>query len=205
MATVKKNYLAGQISSEEYAQRRKECADVNAGAFYVVLVNQIAKFQEGFVSDLEMKKEVWNHPIYGYEIFSEEVVVDADGKEIISKEAAPGTVREIEITLSVDYKIDWIPNAWQANTEDEGHTRAFYKLRLEVNQNDMILGGSWVENSKKQHPDFLWKQKPPQMSSFKGLEHLSFEQIQHYVGDNVFGWIEYIYYMSTHQKKESTL
>jgi hypothetical protein len=122
-----------------------ECQDVNAGAFHVVLANQLGLRKQGFVADVTRDFEVWNQPVHG---FSTRI----RGYQKPSLGAAPGTVKEavVDTTMTYAFEIDptWNPGV----RKDRSKT---YTYRLELNNNGQIIGGEWYSLDR---PDFLWTQ-----------------------------------------------
>ena len=53
---------------------------------------------------------------------------------------------------------------------DQYTVTKIYECILETDENDMIVGGEWVENSKQDHFDFMWfpKAAPPMNSTALG-------------------------------------
>ena len=54
----------GPIKPPSAADANKDkCADVNAGAFHVVITNMIGINSQGFVADVDRFNDVWNQPV----------------------------------------------------------------------------------------------------------------------------------------------
>lgn len=127
------------------------CRDANAGAFHVVLANQIGILKEGFIADVARMGEVWNQPVYKFE--SKQL-----SKRGPSPGSAPGTFEEVVIETLMHYSIEMQPQ-WDALGEltERPLTRSvLYRYRLELNRNGEILGGIWLQDDR---PDFIWLQQ----------------------------------------------
>lgn len=163
---LKAELRSGEITQEEYEAQvnSSKCRDTNAGAFHMVIANQIALLDEGFIVDVTRDLEVWNQPVHGYEsrIISEFVGA--------SKGAAKGTVKEIEIRTNMHYTVE-IDQEWSMVTPDYmSESVKSYHYRIELNKNDEIIGGEWIGFDR---PDFLWKQTTPKFAGFfKDLEKI---------------------------------
>lgn len=141
-----------------------DCKGVNPGAFHIVLTNQIALKQESFMADVTRDFEVWNHPVSGYR----SVITPKAG---VGPTAAPGTVKEVFVTTSMDYSVEllpgWLPNKGRESTFTR--TRV-YEYTLEIDANGEIIGGEWLGADR---PDFLWNQQTvPFFGEFQKLEDL---------------------------------
>lgn len=132
---------------------RPECRDTNAGAFHIVLTNQIALLKQGFVADVTRDQQVWNQPVHG---FSSVVVSTQEPSE----GAAPGTVKEAVIETQMEYTLEIYPQ-WDAVVGTEGQSNEIktYKYRVELNAEGEIIGGEWLQEDR---PDFLWTQEKPE-------------------------------------------
>lgn len=150
IADLQRKYKRGLISRNIYEQRMEECSGVNAGAFHIVMANQIGRLNEGFIFDRDPGPEVWNQPAKGY---SSKVISD---KNKASPGAAPGTVREIEIETVFEY-IEEKDQSWNINSET-GEETLDYHYRIELDKSGNIIGGVWLDDN---HPDFAWKQAMP--------------------------------------------
>ncbi|MEI6399677.1 MAG: hypothetical protein WCO71_12985, partial [Pseudomonadota bacterium] len=98
------NWIKSQRDSDE-------CRDTNAGSFHIVITNQIGMRNEGFVADVTRDYQVWNQPVNG---FSSEVIADFSGLPAITAalgesyltQAAPGTVRVVQIKTMMNYVVE---------------------------------------------------------------------------------------------------
>lgn len=165
-----------KISKEEFRDElhRAGCNDVNAGAFHIVLANQIALKNQGFIADVTRDLQVWNQAIEGY---SSRIVEEKMGA---SDTAAPGTVKEITLETTMYYTTE-IAHSWEKVAPADSTAEKHYKYRLELDANDNIIGGEWLthpwqyeytdENGSRDiyataHPDFLWTHDRPEFMDF---------------------------------------
>jgi hypothetical protein len=150
------NELNAQINTAE-------CNDTNAGTFHIVLTNQIALRNEGFIIDRNRDLEVWNQPVYGYKT---QIIVTQD---IASPGAAPGTVKEALVETALYYIGETNP-AFSSKINEKSLRGVLYRYRLELNYEGKIIGGEWISYER---PDFIYKQTVPGfIGYFKPLEEI---------------------------------
>lgn len=175
---LKEQLDAGKISKDEYDKKynSEECKDTNAGAFHIVLTNQISKMDQGFVVDVTRDAEVWNQAVQGYKT---KIGPATDGA---SANAAPGTVKEALVETVMYYTVEVAPsmdNAIPSYSVREAH----YSYVLELNKDGEIIGGEWKSEDR---PDFLWKNKAPKFKNyFEKLEEVYKKSILKTSNDNV--------------------
>lgn len=145
------------LNKDPNAATRPECRDTNAGAFHIVLTNQIGLRNEAFVADVTRDLQVWNQPIHS---FTSTIVSYQEP----SHGAAPGTIREAVIETRMTYTVEVHAN-WDTllGTEEHANNTKRYEYRVELNANDEIIGGEWISDVR---PDFLWMQSKPEFSGF---------------------------------------
>ncbi len=163
---LKEKLAKGEITAEEYADgmvelNGPECEDVNAGAFHIVLANQLNKRDEGFVADITRDLEVWNQPVIGFE---SQMGTPEKGA---SPGSAEGTVFQVYVETKM-YYISEIPMSWTSEFNKESIEAEIYEYILELDKDLNILGGKWLTED---HPDFIWKRERPDFKGyFKPLE-----------------------------------
>ncbi|MDQ3233995.1 MAG: hypothetical protein M3Q07_19470 [Pseudobdellovibrionaceae bacterium] len=135
------------------ATRTSACTDTNAGAFHLVLTNVVGIRKESFVIDMTRDYEVWNQAVAKYD--SREIATYTGSK--ISAEAAPGTVKEVQVETILRYTGEmnpmWEPFGDGSAIDTRYHKPLRYRYRLELDERGHIIGGSWVSDSR---PDFIW-------------------------------------------------
>lgn len=157
--------LRCNVKIEDYESARAnadDCKGVNAGAFHIVIANQIGLMNQSFIIDVTRDFQVWNHPIYGFKS-------EFQTKEGISPTAAPGTVQEILVETSMWYVVE-SDAIWNAVNALDYTTMRTYRYTLELDASGTIIGGEWLQVDR---PDFMWKQeKVPFSGDFTMLEDL---------------------------------
>ncbi|MFW7382225.1 MAG: hypothetical protein ACOH5I_25720 [Oligoflexus sp.] len=150
-----------EITEEEYHNRRNQgsCKGVNAGAFHLVLTNELGIKQEPIIADVTRDAEVMNYPIHSYQT---EVLEETEGA---SDTAAAGTVREVKVRTSIEHSLSTLAK-WEAF--EPATKKRIYEYVLEIDADGKIIGGEWVTDER---PDFLWRQTVPEFRGyFKALE-----------------------------------
>ena len=156
----------GEISHKEYKETMEsaECRGINAGAFHIILSNMISIRNQGFIADVDRGAEVWNQAIHGYS--SKET---KQRKNNISRQAAPGTVKEVRIETVMTYTIEIGPS-WEKKELANSDKDIRYVYWLELDKNNNIIGGAWESNER---PDFLWNRSRPKFTGkYKILSEL---------------------------------
>jgi hypothetical protein len=141
---------------------RPECADVNAGAFHVVLSNMIGVFSKGFVADVDRFNDVWNQPVVGYEstLHEEMPVTAADIKNGINKKIRVVTIMsygdELEFyspESEAEGILSFVSKEPVTGTPAQLTTSRSYEYVLELDSFGKIVGGTWISDAR---PDMLW-------------------------------------------------
>jgi len=141
---------------------RPECADVNAGAFHLVLTNMIGIYSKGFVADIDRFNDVWNQPIVGYEsTFHEEHPLNpTDFRDGIERKVRVVTLMsygdELEFyspQAAAEGILSFVSKNPVSGTSSQLTTTRRYEYLLELNSQGEIVGGSWISEAR---PDMLW-------------------------------------------------
>ncbi len=145
------------LATNPEAALNPECRDTNAGAFHVVVANQLGILKQGFVADVTRDVQVWNQPIHG---FSAQILA----YQPPSAGAAVGTVQEAVVQTVMTYTIEVAPK-WDAlvGTPANPSLQAIYDYRVELDANGVIIGGEWLGEAR---PDFLWTQERPAFQGY---------------------------------------
>ena len=185
------NFVAEAIQNS----KASSCSDTNAGAFHIVVTNQLGILREGFQFDKTPDKEIWNQPAYRYD----SSVVRF---ETPTTDSAPGTARVVVVKTRLYFGEDtdhgwayWNStlmslfkpeksfmdefNRYSKMLMNEGEATApakypdgimdfaDYQYKLELNAYGEIIGGTWLTIDR---PDFLWiMRKLPFMKDYKRL------------------------------------
>lgn len=137
-----------------------ECRDTNPATLHLALSqflgNADASQNRGFVMDRQYEAEVWNQPVVGYKILSQDIVPYNPATDAHAKYRAPGTAKLAQVALSIEYVTEIEPNRAPSHTDGEDYTNKIdVEYTLELDANDMIIGGEWVSTDR---PDFLWNE-----------------------------------------------
>jgi hypothetical protein len=136
---------------------------MNAGAFHVVLVNEIGIKKRGFAMDRDPTVQVWNQPILKYE-------TQYFPKNSVSPNTSDDVRREVAVRTTITYANELYDTDVEED-EDDTHAKASYEPVLGTDQqkyrtrtyeyvlqldiHDRIIGGDWTGGDA--HPDMIWK------------------------------------------------
>lgn len=166
--------VPGKVKGEENAEdgdvsvpspkdaNKSECADVNAGAFHIVLASMIGINSQGFVADVDRFNDVWNQPVTSYEssIVGEVPLTAQDVKN--------GVVQKIHMKTVMTYgeelmfyspeeeaagELGFVSKEPVTGTPAQTFKSKPYEYVLELNQFGNIIGGEWISETR---PDMLW-------------------------------------------------
>jgi len=139
------------------------CPDLNPGSFHLGLVNQIGVNGESFVIDNERQTQVWNHPVYKYELRYFNVQTRKSYQKLkdnlipISSLTYRNYNRSREaryilgVTLNYTYAdLSYSVQSGVASQKDKTDT---VNYDLELNDKYQVVGGEWRSDK---YPDFMW-------------------------------------------------
>lgn len=145
-----------------------QCFDTNPGTWHLAVVNQIGAAKRSMVFDVTFDYEVWNQPVYGYSytyfnpqtrkatntLAQAKVAMSAYTADKFKRFRSPQTRSVVGISMLVSYIVETNPT----HREDDQPAydsiqQVAYEYDLELDANDVIVGGEWYRN---EHPDFLW-------------------------------------------------
>ncbi len=141
------------------------CADVNAGAFHVVITNMIGLNSLGFVADVDRFNDIWNQPIVGYEskVIGNVAVTAAEFRNGIASKVRMTNImtygEELEFyshELEAEGVIGFVQKDPVTGTQFQTYNSRSYEYILELDAQNKIVGGTWISESR---PDFLWMKK----------------------------------------------
>ena len=142
-----------------------KCRDITPNYFHLAVGNIMGIHDRGFVVDVDATGAVWNQPTYGYNIVSQEEISatmamslfqntkNAD-KYIFNSEVS----KFIKVKTYFKYVVESLDDGPLVSTgkvERMIRTKV-YEYILEVDSEDMIVGGEWFGDSLRDHIDFLW-------------------------------------------------
>uniref|UniRef100_H3H1Q5 Elicitor-like transglutaminase n=1 Tax=Phytophthora ramorum TaxID=164328 RepID=H3H1Q5_PHYRM len=136
--------------------------DLGAGYFHIAIANLMGKQKRSFVVDVTAGAEVWNQPVRSYQVKSMDIV-----NTMMASLKYFGTFRypfnDKMVRLAyVKTTFSWISESYKDGPlVSTGQINSFtvskdYEYLLELDANNVIIGGEWVGQSKQDHPDFLW-------------------------------------------------
>jgi hypothetical protein len=158
------------IEYDEHGRPPPACRDSNAGTFHIVVANLLGLRKKSFVMDRAFDIEVWNQPIRGYSVVDQRAVTAEEANLLLGvppQDAGPaaGYLFNSKAASLLHVKTDVSYIAESASETDgnlsssiETYTKVIhYEYILELDADGLIIGGEWVEGSKRNHPDFLWR------------------------------------------------
>ncbi len=159
------------------------CRDLNPGSFHTAIVGMFGRGarnlvtnetggRPAFIIDHNHDNEIWNFPIVSYEITEQADVTEAQAQDLVGTNGADyqwntSATRFRRIKLAYHMISDSVgPEELmrRADTRDIAPVRVELNYVLELDANNRILGGEWIddptfswgEDSKQLHPDFMW-------------------------------------------------
>jgi hypothetical protein len=144
---------------------KEKCADVNAGAFHVVITNMIGINSQGFVADVDRFNDVWNQPVteYASEVVSEQLVTNQEARRGVKSKLLIKTKmtygEELEFytpELEAEGSIAFVSKEPVTNTIHQSFKSKDYVYVIELDVNDKVIGGTWISETR---PDMLWTKK----------------------------------------------
>ena len=135
----------------------KGITDPNAGAFHVVMANQLGLMKEGFIANIPKKvknAEIWNQPIVGFETR----ILDYNDRK---------RGDQIEVRTKLTYTSE-IAQQWEPviNTPKQRFATMEFTYTLELDRQGNIVGGEWA--NRKNHPSFVWKHDKIEIRGYFG-------------------------------------
>jgi subtilisin-like proprotein convertase family protein len=185
-------FMLGGRCNEKEVERDDEgrltqpqCRDTNAGSFHVVLTNMLGRYKRSFAEDRTYDYEVWNQPMYDYQVLSQEPL---DAKAAMAALGQPDaesyTYNEDAVSfVKFRTKVRYLSEPHQSTTrplvpdvENNGSYLGSdtYDYIVELDADGKIIGGEWMNYSQTSHPDFLWLP----IADRGGNPHLAMDKIQ---------------------------
>ncbi|MEY4064430.1 MAG: hypothetical protein RIR26_638 [Pseudomonadota bacterium] len=160
------------------------CRDTNPMTLHMALKGLIAEKKTGFVMDRTRTAQVWNQPVYKFELTpvpikkkDKEGTLSADGElvpvaevdDLFKDYRAKGTAYLVQMKAKLYYGVENGPRlTYRATDEAVDVDTVLYTLELDAKQN--LVGGEWgliptTENARESSlaagrsgtaPDFLW-------------------------------------------------
>jgi hypothetical protein len=136
--------------------------DIGAGFFHIAITNILGKFKTSFVVDVTAGAEVWDQPVRGYEVMETKEYSRADAAQKFFETNEYPFNNDATKLIFVRTKLSWMNEAIEdgpliGTGHADQHTNSReYTYLLESDSQNQILGGEWVQDSRSDHPDFLW-------------------------------------------------
>ncbi|KAJ0408885.1 hypothetical protein ATCC90586_007983 [Pythium insidiosum] len=156
-------YDGGNDGVDEYG-RYIDAAhrDLGPGFFHIATTNIMGRFGKSFIVDVSPGPEVWNQPVRGYQVREVSYMsIDQAAQQFFNVARYPFN-NEARKAAYVHMTFSWITESLEdgplvstGKVDSATHTQEYYYL-LELDDNDNIIGGEWLWDSQRYHPDFLW-------------------------------------------------
>lgn len=142
----------------------QECRDSNPGTFHLILTNYVGMQGKSIVEDRTFDYQVWNQPIRGYKVVGARKVSAQEANKLVTGGGStrylfnPDATSFVHVKNAVSYILESTP---ETDGPLIGHIDTFtgsnvYEYILELNRTGAIIGGEWIGESKRNHPDFVW-------------------------------------------------
>jgi hypothetical protein len=159
------------------------CRDLNPGSFHTAIVGMFGRGarnlvtnetggRPAFIIDHNWDHEIWNFPVVGYEITEQADVTEAQAQALVGENgsdyqwnSAATRFRRVQLVYTmISDSVGPSELLRRADTRDIAPVEVELNYVLELDANNRILGGEWIdeptaivgENSKELHPDFMW-------------------------------------------------
>jgi hypothetical protein len=158
--------LGGRCHAKRFRRDRHgraadpDCADTNAGAWHVVVTNFIGIGDAPLVMDRTANIEVWNQPVYSYEITLNQKVTERRANECVGASGSSYRFNDrakalYEIKMNVGYLVEGEAQAEPMGLDGYIDEQSYHYV-VEVDGRGKVIGGEWCKRSATHHPDFLW-------------------------------------------------
>lgn len=147
--------------------------DVNPAVLHLLAANRIGVDKKAFVADISPGSQVWNHPVWAFEVRELRELRDgAAAVEAITARAHtgaypfnPAAARFFAVTAKFRVTLGLNGAEPPANSGNAArNTWIEYRYVLETDRDGNVLGGEWALDSRKNHPDFCWVPLTPSSS-----------------------------------------
>ncbi|KAL7995342.1 putative transglutaminase elicitor [Plasmopara halstedii] len=136
--------------------------DMNPGFFHIAMANILGRFNATFVVDVDSSAEVWNQPARGFKVFEQTAMsLEKAAQTFYGLSTYPWNAAAKSIVY-IKSRLSWIAETYtdgglvSSGRINRFTTGKYYYYILELDDAGIILGGEWVYNSTRYHPDFLW-------------------------------------------------
>jgi hypothetical protein len=122
------------------------CRDLNPGTLHLALTNFVGKNRISVILDVSNEEEVWNFAVSSFESAVRKVTKE----EALRILGLNGSNYPFHATASQFANVS-------TTVRFASQPQITLQYILELNAEGRILGGEWSGNSKKSHPDFIWR------------------------------------------------
>ncbi|CAI5734474.1 unnamed protein product [Peronospora destructor] len=136
--------------------------DINPAFFHIAATNILGRFNYSFIVDISAGNEVWNQPVSGFKIIRLSYMTPTDvAKKYFRVDKYPFNDAATNMAV-VTIRFTWIAETGEngpivsTSKINKYKTSVEYRYTLELDDTYHILGGEWLGNSARNHPDFLW-------------------------------------------------
>ncbi|TMW55310.1 hypothetical protein Poli38472_013201 [Pythium oligandrum] len=137
--------------------------DVGPGFFHLAIHNIMGIQKKSFIVDATAGAEVWNQPVYSYEVVeTEEMEPDEAAQTYFNTSSYSVFNKHATKVVYTKTYFNWVVESTEnkpfvsTGLVAEHTAGAIYEYLLELDAESNVIGGEWLGDSKKQHPDFLW-------------------------------------------------
>jgi Transglutaminase elicitor len=139
------------------------CDDVNPGTFHIAVANWIGIQKYPLIIDIHGKEQVWNYPHWKYTVDSRTVLADAATRLVTGDQNAtnypfnPDAKSFLSVLITLTHSEAYQDEKITKDVpEAERYNSLSYNYVLELNASGDIIGGEWIGESQRDHPDFVW-------------------------------------------------
>ena len=153
------------------------CRDTNPGTFHLILSNFVGLQHRSFVEDRSMDKDVWNQPIRSYKVLQMKEISAHKANRVLGVRKVgdayaynPRAAHLVFVKTQMFYLREATPQTdGYLGVKIDNYTFSdTYDYVLELDRHGAIIGGEWAQDSKKNHPDFLWLPLRPNSTAVAG-------------------------------------
>jgi len=139
------------------------CRDITPDFFHLAMTNMVGKLQRSFIIDVTSNVEVWNQPVSGYEVLNFEKITKEQAESAVFPNAGQSFYIDTAVDfVSVKMRMDYIGEGTSefpflsTKLVDKFIIPVTYEYVLGLDSKGEIVDGEWINDSKTNHPDFLW-------------------------------------------------
>ncbi|KAG7397000.1 hypothetical protein PHYBOEH_001450 [Phytophthora boehmeriae] len=136
--------------------------DISSGFFHIAVANILGKHKQSFIVDVSSDSPVWNQPVQKYEFLETEIVDAAKLSQEYFGNATYPFNDNMKYMAKCTTRLTWTAESLEDGAlTATGRIAAYtayqdYEYCLELDENYAVIGGEWLGDSRKDHPDFLW-------------------------------------------------